>query len=84
MAPAARTALTPREISDHVAASRAGQPAQLARLLFWMSGTLFSFIIAALGVRALAKNLSVFEMMSGTLLKSAFFPNIAAKGWRAP
>jgi len=64
MAPAARTALSPREIGDHVAALRPGQPARLGRLLFWMSGTLFSFIIAALGVRALAKDLSVFEMMS--------------------
>jgi len=64
MAPAARTAVSPREIGDHVTAVRVGQPAQLGRLLFWMSGTLFSFIIAALGVRALAKDLSVFEMMS--------------------
>ncbi|MEA2930457.1 MAG: hypothetical protein QOG38_2885 [Hyphomicrobiales bacterium] len=64
MAPAARTAVSPHQIRDHVAAVRIGQPAQLGRLLFWMSGTLFSFIIAALGVRALAKNLSVFEMMS--------------------
>lgn len=64
MAPAARTAVSPREIEAHVSVLRAGQPAQLGRLLFWMSGTLFSFIIAALGVRALAKNLSVFEMMS--------------------
>jgi drug/metabolite transporter (DMT)-like permease len=64
MAPAARTALSPREIGAHVAATRVGQPAQLRWLLLWMSGTLLSFIIAALSVRALAKNLSVFEMMT--------------------
>jgi drug/metabolite transporter (DMT)-like permease len=63
MAPA-RTALTPREIDAHVAATRVGEPAKLGWLLFWMSGTLISFIMAALSVRALAQNLSVFEMMT--------------------
>jgi drug/metabolite transporter (DMT)-like permease len=63
MAPV-RTALGPREIDAHVEATRPGQPAKLGRLLFWMSGTLISFIMAALAVRALAKDLSVFEMMT--------------------
>jgi drug/metabolite transporter (DMT)-like permease len=64
MAPAARAALSPRDIDAHVAATRPGQPAQLGWLLFWMSGTLLSFIMAALSVRALSKSLSVFEMMT--------------------
>jgi drug/metabolite transporter (DMT)-like permease len=63
MAPAARTALSPREIDAHLAARR-GQPAQLGWLIFWMSGTLLSFIVGALSVRALANSLSVFEMMT--------------------
>src|SRR5437588_12204402 len=41
-----------------------GTPARLGWLLFWMSGTLTSFIIAAVSVRALAHNLNAFEMMS--------------------
>ncbi len=66
MAPASRTALNPREIEDHVAAMRRREmePAKLGMLVFWMSGTLLSFIVAALSVRALAKSLSVFEMMT--------------------
>ena len=43
---------------------RAGAPAQLGWLVFWMTGTLLSFIGGALSVRALAKDLSVFEMMT--------------------
>jgi drug/metabolite transporter (DMT)-like permease len=43
---------------------RPGAPAQLGWLVFWMTGTLLSFIGGALSVRALAKDLSVFEMMS--------------------
>src|SRR3954453_12056486 len=37
---------------------------RLGWLIVWMSGTLLSFIIAALSVRALADKLSAFEMMS--------------------
>jgi drug/metabolite transporter (DMT)-like permease len=37
---------------------------QLGWLTFWMSGTLVSFIVGALSVRALADHLTVFEMMS--------------------
>lgn len=39
-------------------------PARLGWLIFWMSGTLISFIVAALSVRTLADKLSAFEMMS--------------------
>jgi len=39
-------------------------PARLGWLMFWMSGTLLSFIIAALSVRALGDRLNAFEMMS--------------------
>src|SRR4249920_1486659 len=39
-------------------------PTQLGWLAFWMSGTLLSFIVAALSVRALASTLNAFEMMS--------------------
>jgi drug/metabolite transporter (DMT)-like permease len=39
-------------------------PARLGWLTFWMSGTLLSFIIAALSVRTLADKLSAFEMMT--------------------
>jgi len=39
-------------------------PARLGWLIFWMSGTLLSFIVAALSVRTLADKLSAFEMMS--------------------
>ena len=39
-------------------------PARLGWLIFWMTGTLLSFIVAALSVRTLADKLSAFEMMS--------------------
>ena len=39
-------------------------PARLGWLIVWMSGTLLSFIVAALSVRTLADKLSAFEMMS--------------------
>lgn len=42
----------------------AASPARLGWLIFWMSGTLLSFIVAALSVRTLADKLSAFEMMS--------------------
>ena len=40
------------------------RPAQLGWLLFWMSGTLTAFIVAALSVRALSHTLNAFEMMT--------------------
>ena len=64
MAPAARTAFSPREIEEHVAAVRRGQSMQLGWLVLWMSGTLLSFIAGAVSVRALANTLSVFDMMT--------------------
>ena len=39
-------------------------PARLGWLIFWMTGTLLSFIVAALSVRTLADKLTAFEMMS--------------------
>jgi len=39
-------------------------PAQLGWLVFWMSGTLASFIVAALSVRTLSDRLNAFEIMS--------------------
>ena len=44
--------------------SGAHPPAQLGWLIVWMSGTLLSFIVAALSVRALARDLSAFDIMS--------------------
>ena len=46
----------------HAAPRRA--PAQLGWLLFWMSGTLTAFIIAALSARALSHSLNAFETMT--------------------
>src|SRR6185503_7075876 len=63
----ALTATAPgsRKIDDHVGIRRPdGQPARLGWLMFWMSGTLLAFIMGAVSVRALAKSLSVFEMMT--------------------
>jgi hypothetical protein len=40
------------------------RPAQLGWLLFWMSGTLTAFIIAALSARALSHSLNAFETMT--------------------
>jgi drug/metabolite transporter (DMT)-like permease len=42
----------------------AASPARLGWLIFWMSGTLLSFIVAALSVRTLTDELNAFEMMS--------------------
>jgi len=39
-------------------------PAQLGWLVFWMSGVLTAFIVAALSVRALQHSLNAFEMMT--------------------
>src|ERR1043166_853729 len=49
------------------AAAQPGAPTARARLgwlMFWMSGTLLAFIVAALSVRALAPSLDAFEMMT--------------------
>jgi drug/metabolite transporter (DMT)-like permease len=43
---------------------RGSAPARLGWLMFWMSGTLLSFIVAALSVRMLSEKLNAFEMMS--------------------
>src|SRR5262245_46175217 len=43
---------------------QATSPARIGLLIFWVSGTLLSFIVAALSVRTLADKLSAFEMMS--------------------
>src|ERR1043166_5748807 len=40
------------------------QRSRVAWLALWMSGAIASYIAAALAVRALAKSLSVFEIMS--------------------
>jgi len=45
-------------------ASPEARPAQLGWLLFWMSGTLTAFIIAALSARALSHSLNAFETMT--------------------
>jgi drug/metabolite transporter (DMT)-like permease len=39
-------------------------PARLGWLMFWMSGTLTAFIVAALSVRALSHQFNAFEMMT--------------------
>src|ERR1043165_3863170 len=41
-----------------------GSAGHLGWLIFWMSGTLLSFIVVALSVRALSERLSAVEMMS--------------------
>src|SRR6476646_7839496 len=43
---------------------RGASPARLGWLIVWMSGTLLSFIVAALSVGALSTQFSAFEMMS--------------------
>src|ERR1700736_6855425 len=39
-------------------------PSKIGWLIFWMSGTLFSFVIAAVSVRAMVKTFNAFEIMS--------------------
>jgi drug/metabolite transporter (DMT)-like permease len=50
--------------SIQVEAAARGQRSRVMWLAFWMAGAIASYIAAALMVRALAKSLSVFEMMS--------------------
>jgi drug/metabolite transporter (DMT)-like permease len=47
-----------------VAAAARNQQSRIAWLALWMGGAIVSYVVAALAVRALAKMLSVFEMMS--------------------
>jgi drug/metabolite transporter (DMT)-like permease len=60
--------IAPTEPEDDLAAAPApslGQtPAHLGWLIFWMSGTLVSFVIAAVSVRAMQKSFNAFEMMT--------------------
>src|SRR5262245_54908622 len=64
----AREALVPS--SPTVMANGRAAPAghadifRIGWLLLWMSGTLASFIVAAVSVRALSDSLNAFEMMS--------------------
>ena len=55
---------------------------QLGFLVFWMSGSVIFFIVGAISVRALAKSLSVFEMMSvrcaGSLMILLAFAAVSA------
>jgi drug/metabolite transporter (DMT)-like permease len=53
---------TPAVASDDP--RRPAAPAQLGWLIFWMSGVLTAFIVAALSVRALQHSLNAFEMMT--------------------
>src|SRR5947209_14844116 len=39
-------------------------PSKIGWLILWMSGTLFSFVIAAVSVRAMANTFNAFEIMS--------------------
>jgi drug/metabolite transporter (DMT)-like permease len=39
-------------------------PSKIGWLILWMSGTLFSFVIAAVSVRAMSKTFNAFEIMS--------------------
>jgi drug/metabolite transporter (DMT)-like permease len=50
-------------VTDEIAAPAQGV-SRLGWLLFWMSGTLMSFVVAAVSVRALSHSLNAFEMMS--------------------
>src|SRR3954454_8948452 len=50
-------------LTDAEGNGRASQT-RLGLLIVWMSGTLLSFIVAALSVRALSDKLNAFEMMS--------------------
>ncbi len=49
---------------SHASLPRESGSSQIGWLLFWMSGTLTAFIIAALSVRALSHHFNAFEMMS--------------------
>jgi drug/metabolite transporter (DMT)-like permease len=54
----------PRAIASTDPSRRPEAPAQLGWLIFWMSGVLTSFIVAAIAVRALSHSLNAFELMT--------------------
>jgi drug/metabolite transporter (DMT)-like permease len=51
-------------VGGHAAGQQAGSVSRLGWVAFWMSGTLLSFIVAAISVRALSKTLGAFEIMT--------------------
>jgi drug/metabolite transporter (DMT)-like permease len=58
-------ALAIASIARDMAASQTDQRgSQLGWLMFWMTGTLTAFIVAALSVRALSRHFDAFEMMT--------------------
>jgi drug/metabolite transporter (DMT)-like permease len=61
---AQRAAVRDREQVGASKSSGGALPGGLGWLIFWMSGTLLSFIVAALSVRMLSEKLTAFEMMS--------------------
>jgi drug/metabolite transporter (DMT)-like permease len=57
--------LDPAAESAHAGPSDSSSPSsRLGWLMFWMSGTLTAFIVAALSVRALSSSFNAFEMMT--------------------
>src|SRR4051812_29093176 len=55
----------PHVPQDAAAQDHAGPaPSRIGWLIFWMSGTLISFIVSAISVRAMSKTFNAFEMMS--------------------
>jgi len=64
----AKQAVAPSSTTAIVAGRPSGgarsEPFRLLWLMLWMSGTLMSFIVAAISVRALAHSLNAFEMMT--------------------
>ena len=59
-----RTAASDWEKASAPQSKGGASPARLGWLIFWMSGTLLSFIVVALSVRMLSEKLNAFEMMS--------------------
>lgn len=51
-------------LNDNAPSAQPPAASRLGWLVFWMTGTLLSFIVAALSVRALSPSLSAFEIMS--------------------
>jgi drug/metabolite transporter (DMT)-like permease len=68
VAESAPPALLLRDCRDaqtvHAGTVARGHPSRVAWLSLWMAGAIASYIVSALAVRALAKNLTVFEIMS--------------------
>ena len=61
---AAPTRGVPAAVSAADGGAPGAAPGHVGWLLFWMSGTLTAFIVAALSVRALSHTLNAFEMMT--------------------